>query len=103
MAMAAAVQRVERLMAGRCHRKSACRHLGKAIVSFTFDDFPRSAWTAGGRILGEYGASGTYYASLGLMGKTTLVGEMFDRRDLEAAAEAGHELACHTYDHVLCR
>lgn len=103
MAIAAAVQRLQRLVAARRHLKSACRSSGKAIVSFTFDDFPRSAWSIGGRVLGEFGVSGTYYASLGLMGKMTPIGAMFDRRDLAAVAEAGHELACHTYDHVLCR
>jgi peptidoglycan/xylan/chitin deacetylase (PgdA/CDA1 family) len=102
MLMAAAIQRAQRLTAQRFHRKSAARPGGNAIVSFTFDDFPRSAWTAGGQILGEYGVRGTYYVSLGLMDKTTPVGEMFDRRDLEAVAEAGHELACHTHDHALC-
>jgi peptidoglycan/xylan/chitin deacetylase (PgdA/CDA1 family) len=101
--MARAMQRIQKLMAERLYRKAATRPTGKAIVSFTFDDFPKSAWTAGGRVLGEYGATGTFYASLGLMGKTTPVGEMFDRGDLEAAAQAGHEIACHTYDHALCR
>lgn len=72
------------------------------MVSITFDDFPRSAWIAGGTILAEFGVHGTYYAAMGLMGKRTPVGEMFLRKDLESAAAAGHELACHTYDHALC-
>ena len=105
MAIAAAVeQKVQKLVAVKRHREAslAARPVGRAIVSFTFDDFPQSAWKSGGRILGEYGASGTYYTSLGLMGKTTPVGRMFEREDLEAVAEAGHEVACHTYDHALC-
>jgi peptidoglycan/xylan/chitin deacetylase (PgdA/CDA1 family) len=103
MAMTVAVQRLERWMAAKSNRKLASRTIRKGMVSFTFDDFPRSAWTVGGKILGEYGVKGTYYAALGLMGQTTPVGEMFERRDLEEVAEGGHELACHTHDHVLCR
>jgi peptidoglycan/xylan/chitin deacetylase (PgdA/CDA1 family) len=90
------------MIAGRFHRKPVFRPQGNAMISITFDDFPRSAWTAGGKILDEYGVRGTYYAALGLMGRSTPVGEMFERGDLEAVAAAGHELACHTYDHALC-
>ena len=74
----------------------------KPIVSFSFDDFPRSAWTVGGSVLGEYGVHGTYYVAMGLMGNMTPVGEMFEQQDLDSAAAAGHELACHTHDHALC-
>jgi peptidoglycan/xylan/chitin deacetylase (PgdA/CDA1 family) len=96
------VKRVQTLMADSLHRKPAERPPGNAIVSFTFDDFPRSAWTVGGGVLAEYGMRGTYYASLALMTKRTPVGEMFEVQDLEALAAAGHELACHTHDHALC-
>ena len=30
------------------------------VVSFTFDDFPRSAWVNGGAILEKYDRRGTY-------------------------------------------
>ena len=30
-----------------------------ALVSFTFDDFPRSAWTVGGPILKQHGVCAT--------------------------------------------
>src|ERR1051326_7690424 len=67
-------------------------------VSFTFDDFPRSALTAGGRILEEYGLRGTYYASLQLAGSVGDLGPMFEREDVLAAHALGPELACHTYN-----
>jgi peptidoglycan/xylan/chitin deacetylase (PgdA/CDA1 family) len=69
------------------------------MVSFTFDDFPRSALTNAGAILRGRGFAGTYYASLGLMGKTTATGEIFVREDLDELLRQGHELACHTFDH----
>lgn len=72
----------------------------RPIISFTFDDFPASALHCGGAMLSEYGITGTYYAALGLMGRTTVVGEIFDQEDLTSVIQHGHELACHTYDHT---
>ncbi len=69
------------------------------IVSFTFDDFPRSALLTGGAILRSFGVAGTYYTSLGLMGKQTPTGTMFLAEDLNAVLEQGHELGCHTFGH----
>jgi peptidoglycan/xylan/chitin deacetylase (PgdA/CDA1 family) len=69
------------------------------FISFTFDDFPRSALHTGGAILGRYGLTGTYYASFGLMGKQSPTGTMFLREDLAVLLEQGHELGCHTFGH----
>jgi len=69
------------------------------IISFTFDDFPRSALLQGGTILREQGFTGTYYISFGLMGKTIASGEIFSRGDLDEFRRQQHELGCHTFDH----
>ena len=69
------------------------------LISFTFDDFPRSALFTGGAVLEEHGAVGTYYASLGLMGQIAPAGEIFHREDLHPLLERGHELGCHTFSH----
>lgn len=71
----------------------------RPLVSFTFDDFPRSALHTGGAILEHYGTRGTYYCSLGLMGQTAPSGEMFNSEDLWQVLERGHDLGCHTYHH----
>ncbi len=73
------------------------------MVSFSFDDFPRTALTVGGRILAHYGARGTYYAAAGLMNTTNDLGEQFLKEDLRALLDQGHELASHTFSHVSCR
>ena len=73
--------------------------LEKPVISFTFDDFPKSALTVAGRMLREHGFVGTYYASFGLMGKQTPTGEIFSKSDLAEFIAQGHELACHTFDH----
>jgi len=69
------------------------------LVSFTFDDFPRSAWVQAGRILQRYGAFGTYYASLSLMGKQSHMGPMYEADDVRELVDQGHELGCHTFGH----
>jgi peptidoglycan/xylan/chitin deacetylase (PgdA/CDA1 family) len=73
--------------------------LDRPVISFTFDDFPRSALTNGGAILREHGLTGTYYASFGLMGSQTPTGEIFTTEDVDELVRQGHELACHTFDH----
>lgn len=72
------------------------------VVSFTFDDFPRSAWVNGGAILEQYDRRGTYYAAMGMAGTENNLGPMFDLDDLRAAHAHGHEIACHTYRHRDC-
>jgi peptidoglycan/xylan/chitin deacetylase (PgdA/CDA1 family) len=69
------------------------------IISFTFDDFPRSALEAGGGILEESGALGTYFVSLGLQGQSGPTGEIFHQEDLAHLLARGHELGCHTFHH----
>lgn len=69
------------------------------IVSFTFDDFPKSALSEGGAILERYGARGTYYVSMGLMGSELPAGTGFVLEDLKQAVASGHELGCHTFAH----
>lgn len=69
------------------------------LISFSFDDFPRSALLTGGAILKRFGHTGTYYASFSLMGRQAPTGTMFLREDLNFLFEQGHELGCHTFGH----
>lgn len=69
------------------------------FISFTFDDFPRSALLTGGAVLNRFGLAGTYYASLGLMGTKAPTGSIFLPEDLKTLFAQGHELGCHTYAH----
>jgi peptidoglycan/xylan/chitin deacetylase (PgdA/CDA1 family) len=69
------------------------------VVSFTFDDFPRSALEVGGTILREHGAAGTYYAALGLLDRDEPVGRICSSEDLARVVARGHELGCHTFHH----
>jgi peptidoglycan/xylan/chitin deacetylase (PgdA/CDA1 family) len=71
----------------------------KPVVSITFDDFPKNAWTQGGPVLARYGARGTYYTAGGFCGCTIDGTEFYDTRDLSALAAAGHEIGCHGFGH----
>lgn len=73
------------------------------VVSFGFDDFPRTAYLAGGAILKSLGGRGTYYAAPGLMGTSGELGEQFRPEDVLALLQDGHELACHTFSHISSR
>jgi peptidoglycan/xylan/chitin deacetylase (PgdA/CDA1 family) len=74
--------------------------LAEPVVSFTFDDFPRSALIEGGRMLRERGWTGTYFAAGGFCGRSVDGLDYFERDDLVRAAEEGHEIGCHTFGHL---
>jgi peptidoglycan/xylan/chitin deacetylase (PgdA/CDA1 family) len=89
-------------VAGLSRRNTSLPESGP-IVSFTFDDFPRTALQIGGAILKNYGARGTYYAAMGLMDTVTAVGQQFGPADLDFLLDEGHELGSHTFGHLSCR
>ena len=75
--------------------------LRPGIVSFTFDDFPQSAYRTGGRILEEAGVRGTYYAAMSAS-QPDPQRAAFVREDLQRLLHEGHELGCHTFSHLDC-
>ena len=81
-------------------RRDFSLHSDVPYLSFTFDDFPRSALVAGGRILAAQGARGTYFVSLRLLGADSVSGTIAGWNDLEHLMRDGHELGCHTFDHL---
>ena len=90
-------------------RRRAARYLGVqtvtvapacGILSLSFDDFPASAWTEAAPVLAEHGIKATYYVAGGLSGGTNIGKPQFEVEHLQAAYAAGHEVGCHTFDHV---
>ena len=73
------------------------------VVSFSFDDFPRTAYTVGGAILKSLGATGTYYVAKALMNTENKLGEQFCPEDIHSLLGDGHELASHTFSHISCK
>lgn len=88
-------------------KKRISRFERDPVISFTFDDCPTSAFQVGGKILDEYNLKGTFYVSLKLdedhqenpKSKSKMVSEL----NLKYAIENGHELGCHTFDHLNAR
>ncbi len=84
----------------------ATRHLHfkltRPIVSFTFDDFPRSAMTNGSDVLEAEDWHATFYVAAGLMGVNNHHGAHYLKRDIPALAKRGHEIAGHTFTHIDC-
>jgi peptidoglycan/xylan/chitin deacetylase (PgdA/CDA1 family) len=69
------------------------------MVSFTFDDIPKSAATTGAGILEDHGAHGTFYVSGGLVGTASPNWAVADVEDIVALHRNGHEIGCHTFSH----
>src|ERR1700693_6111947 len=69
------------------------------MVSFTFDDIPKSAATTGAGILEDHGARGTFYIAGGQVGVTSPNWPGVDAQDIVALHRKGHEIACHTFSH----
>lgn len=72
---------------------------GRGIASISFDDFPKSAWQVGGKILDKYGYKGTYYAVGDFCGKTAENVVQYDAEDAKELVSQGHEIGSHTYFH----
>src|SRR5882757_6246651 len=69
------------------------------MVSFTFDDLPKSAVTTGAGLLEAHGARGTFYVSGGMVGTSTPNWAAGDAADVVALHAKGHEIGCHTFSH----
>lgn len=94
---------VRRKILSRVYRRPVA--LGKLgpVVTFTFDDFPRSALTVGAEILESSGARATYYVAMSLMNTANGLGEQFREEDLFSLLDRGHELGSHTFSHLSAR
>lgn len=70
------------------------------LVSFSFDDAPTSAFERGAEVLDAFDVRATFYVSLGLTGGVSELGPIGTREHLQRAFQQGHELGCHTFDHL---
>lgn len=93
-------ERISGVITQRIPVKPAPLRLGAPLASFSFDDFPRSAWSAGGPILERWGVKATYFTSGRYCGAQEGGIDYYDLDDLRAVAAAGHEIGCHGFGHL---
>jgi peptidoglycan/xylan/chitin deacetylase (PgdA/CDA1 family) len=84
------------------HRRSSPGRPPRPMISFSFDDAPQSAFETGARILEARGLRGTFFVAAGLADRDEGLGRCGGREAVQAAAAAGHEIACHTFSHLDC-
>ena len=72
-------------------------------VSLCFDDFPQSAAVTAAPMIEALGWRATWYVAGGFEGgEDENLGEMYTDDDLRRLIAAGHDIGCHTFDHVDC-
>ena len=103
MSLRSLASAARRTMLSSFHRRMVPIGNHGPVVSFTFDDFPRTAYLTAGHILESSGARGTYYVAPILMGSDTGLGEICNAGDLRSLLEKGHELGTQTCHHVSSR
>jgi peptidoglycan/xylan/chitin deacetylase (PgdA/CDA1 family) len=72
----------------------------RPIVSFTFDDFPESAASAGVPILDRFGAKATFYVLGSEVDKWSGHWRGARTETIVDLHRRGHEIACHTFSNV---
>jgi len=93
------VEKYRRTLSYQCGRRIVAIKLTTPLISFSFDDAPRTAFSNGGDILNAHGVRGTYFVSLGMLESDSASGTIASQDDLRHAVEEGHELGCHTFNH----
>jgi peptidoglycan/xylan/chitin deacetylase (PgdA/CDA1 family) len=91
-----------RRRAVRLANRRPARAPGSPMISFTFDDVPKSATEAGAAILEQRGLKGVFYVAAALAGSIGPDGAIADVGALQRLAASGHEVGCHTYSHLDC-
>jgi peptidoglycan/xylan/chitin deacetylase (PgdA/CDA1 family) len=94
--------KLRRRAARLVHRRPLAAGPARPMISFTFDDAPATAVHAGAQALEARGLHGTFYVAAGLAGGEAPMGVCAGGDDYRRLAQAGHEIACHTFSHLDC-
>ncbi|MEP1231263.1 MAG: polysaccharide deacetylase family protein [Litorimonas sp.] len=92
--------RFERKAAQHIGTRKITPKLDQSIISFSFDDCPKSALTNAAPLLEAEGWLGTFYMAMGLCDKVNHLGLHMNQDDVKAAYDSGHEIADHTFSHI---
>jgi peptidoglycan/xylan/chitin deacetylase (PgdA/CDA1 family) len=93
---------IDRRVAKASRTKTMAARNTAPIVSITFDDIPASAARVGADILEARGVRGSFYICGGLDERPWENGPQFGKHDIKRLSERGHEIGCHTFEHLDC-
>ena len=91
-----------RLVKYQARRMMSFSH-DRPIVSFSFDDCPRSVMENALPLLESRSWRGTIYAAMGLCGITNHLGLHMSREEMKAVHQTGHHIDDHTFSHISAR
>lgn len=94
--------KVRRRLARFAARRPTAPTLGRPTLSFTFDDVPESAVRNAAPLLEDEGLRATWYVCSGLFGRDGHMGRFADAESVSGLIARGHEIGCHTRDHIDC-
>lgn len=92
-------QRLHRTAARTLVRRVCRMSNPEPLVTFSFDDFPATAWNVGAPLLADHGMAATYFLAFGLLGQDSPSGRIVAPAELEGFRGTEHELGCHTHSH----
>lgn len=91
--------KVKRRLARKQARRLMPVKLDAPIVSFSFDDCPKSVMENALVPMEAEGWQATVYVAIGLCGTTNHLGLHMNKDDVQAVHAAGHEIGDHTFSH----
>lgn len=94
--------KIARKISGNIPVKIFRLKLDRPIVSFSFDDVPKTAVTLGSSILDNHDVAGTFYVCGGLTDKIEANMMCHSEQDLLDLIDRGHEIASHLFHHTNC-
>lgn len=74
--------------------------LEQPVISFSYDDFPKSAVDIGAAELEKHGFQGSFYPAASFCGAHEDGQDYYTREDIGRLRAKGHEIGCHTHDHA---
>jgi peptidoglycan/xylan/chitin deacetylase (PgdA/CDA1 family) len=92
----------QRWLSRRLMRRDLLLQGNFGVVSFSFDDAPKSACVEGRRILESMNSHGTWYIAGGLTDRLELGRMCHSAADVQSLARNGHHVGCHTFSHQPC-
>ena len=92
--------RVSNALSGHVPVKPHLLRNWTGVISFTFDDCPKTSLSVGGKILARHECPGTFYVAGGLTYAHENDMACHSLDDLRGALRDGHELASHGFSHA---